>query len=267
MARTDNLRGIPLYYSGYHPPARWTMAGVQQILIDRLNAAVEEMIKRGLKFTRIYSLGAFNPKSTPWHSQGVAFDWSGVRLSDGLDVMLTDWKQYTLLLSGIDACLRMHFPVVLDPLYDPAHKDHFHVQPALNSDGSFNWEPAQGGNSKIRFAQHTLNLALDCGLEIDGVLGSETAGAIRSFEEKEGLPKTGKLGKKTYWRILEVIADLAGGGEEKIKEKGWILKVEGKEIPGVIYYGGQTYFPVREGLETLGYKISVEGKTITASKV
>lgn len=57
--------------------------------------------------------------------------------------------------------------------------------------------PDSPGSEYVRWVQTMLNLALNLQLPVDGVLSVETRSAIRSFQEKNGLPVTGIVGPDT----------------------------------------------------------------------
>ncbi|MEM8590171.1 MAG: extensin family protein [Pseudomonadota bacterium] len=64
------------------------------------------------------------------HAFGRAIDVAGFRLADGTMVMVTDWYRSTPGGAFLQAVARGacdHFSVVLTPVSDAAHRDHFHL--------------------------------------------------------------------------------------------------------------------------------------------
>ncbi|MBO0798626.1 MAG: peptidoglycan-binding protein, partial [Blastocatellia bacterium] len=73
--------------------------------------------------------------------------------------------------------------------------------------GSYIWPGLQvdqtGDNSEyVRWVQASLNQALNLNLPLTGVMDDETRNAIRSFQQREGLPVTGVVGPDTQQSLL-----------------------------------------------------------------
>ncbi|MCW2307913.1 peptidoglycan-binding domain-containing protein [Rhodobium gokarnense] len=70
--------------------------------------------------------------------------------------------------------------------------------------------PAPVGDDRIAKAQKALNNLGYGPLDVDGLMGSATAGAIRRFELDRGLPITGTIGDKLFLELIAIGAIPAG---------------------------------------------------------
>lgn len=59
--------------------------------------------------------------------------------------------------------------------------------------------------TQVRTLQHNLNKVVKSGLTIDGVCGTKTVAAIKTFQKKYGLKVDGVYGEKTYAKMKSVI--------------------------------------------------------------
>lgn len=66
--------------------------------------------------------------------------------------------------------------------------------------------PKPEGSEYVRWVQTMLNQALNLQLPVDGVMNVQTRSAIRSFQEKNGLPVTGIVGPDTERALLAAAA-------------------------------------------------------------
>ncbi|RKT44863.1 peptidoglycan-binding protein [Thiocapsa rosea] len=57
--------------------------------------------------------------------------------------------------------------------------------------------PTNASQAQVRWIQSTLNRVLSLRLAVDGVLGSQTRAAIRTFQQRQGLPVDGIVGRRT----------------------------------------------------------------------
>jgi len=71
-------------------------------------------------------------------------------------------------------------------------------------------QPGTEGSEYIRWVQTTLNQALNLQLPVDGISNVQTRSAIRSFQEKNGLPVTGMVGPDTERALMA-----AGSGQSQ----------------------------------------------------
>lgn len=63
-------------------------------------------------------------------------------------------------------------------------------------------QPVEQSTEFVRWVQTTLNQILNLQLPVDGVLNVQTRSAIRSFQEKNGLPATGVVGPDTQQALM-----------------------------------------------------------------
>ena len=92
------------------------------------------------------------------------------------------------------------YPRPAPPRDVPPTDDNRHTEQA-RSEGSGNppgTQPSEEpGSEYIRWVQDCLNRALGLQLPVDGIMSRETRSAVRSFQERQGLPITGLVGPET----------------------------------------------------------------------
>ncbi len=107
------------------------------------------------------------------HSQGIAIDVDGFWISDADHYMAlsapNDWGFYL----KIEATLRQVFGTVLNYDYNLYHRDHWHCD-LSRAPG---WRRVR---SLTIFAQRALNEIFSQDIEVDGIYGPETDGALRT---------------------------------------------------------------------------------------
>jgi peptidoglycan hydrolase-like protein with peptidoglycan-binding domain len=75
-------------------------------------------------------------------------------------------------------------------------------------------DQAREGGEFMRWAQNTLNKALNLNLQTNGVMDDATRNAIRSFQQREGLQVTGAIGPDTEQALIAVEKKTAPAAEE-----------------------------------------------------
>src|SRR5262245_2662725 len=75
-------------------------------------------------------------------------------------------------------------------------------------------DQAREGGEFVRWAQNTLNKALNLNLQTNGMMDDATRNAIRSFQEREGLQVTGAIGPDTEQALIAVDKKSASATEE-----------------------------------------------------
>jgi peptidoglycan hydrolase-like protein with peptidoglycan-binding domain len=72
------------------------------------------------------------------------------------------------------------------------------------------------GSEQIRWVQHRLNQLLNLNLPVDGLMSVATRSAVRSFQEKQGLPVDGIVGPPTEKALIDAGAQppSSAGGEK-----------------------------------------------------
>ena len=63
-------------------------------------------------------------------------------------------------------------------------------------------EPPAEGSEHVRWVQDSLNRILGLRLRVDGIMGPEVRSAVRSFQERQGLPVTGLVGPDTERALI-----------------------------------------------------------------
>ena len=232
-------------------------------LVTALGKFVHSMEKYGMGLEAVLTAGAYNCRYTRRtrvmspHGTGKAIDVDGVRFRGGREVLVRQYREETEVLDRVQACLRMHFGIVLDWRYNDLHRDHFHCD--------LTRKVGEAKKSLTSYLQAALNRVIDAELQVDGVLGRKTKAAIRKFEGQNGLPLTGIAKSRTLQALLGAAASGRDIEEERPGEE-WALAIDGKSIPNIINVDGRTYMPLRAGLEAIGYELTVEGRKIVAQK-
>ncbi|MBK8903634.1 MAG: DUF2272 domain-containing protein [Anaerolineaceae bacterium] len=85
-------------------------------------------------------------------------------------------------------------------------------------------EPVEQGSEFIRWVQSTLNYVMKLNLPVDGIMGSETRSAIRSFQERNGLFVDGIIGPDTK----AALSATRRGGLKSSPAKGEVDSLEGE---------------------------------------
>jgi len=63
------------------------------------------------------------------------------------------------------------------------------------------------GTSYVKWIQAALNALMDCGLEIDGIMGAGTATCVRQFQAMRKITVDGVVGKQTDWEIHSALGE------------------------------------------------------------
>jgi len=79
---------------------------------------------------------------------------------------------------------------------------------------SYEWmgEVSRGNPNYIRWVQQSLNKILSLQLKVDGISGTQTRSAVRSFQQKRGLVADGIVGSKTEAALMAAGAGPPPGG-------------------------------------------------------
>jgi hypothetical protein len=77
-------------------------------------------------------------------------------------------------------------------------------------------EPSAEGSEHVRWVQDSLDRILGLRLPVDGIMGPEVRSAVRSFQERQGLPITGLVGLDTERALIAASSgQLPGAGATK----------------------------------------------------
>ena len=133
----------------------------------------------------ITSAGTFVDKPGG-HGLGRGIDIDGIFWADKSFVTL-NYPQDRRFYLAVEAILRKHFGTVLNFEFNSAHKDHFHVDD-LTEPGFF---PRQ--RSKVLYLQMALTYISEMPVVIDGLIGTETNGALRTLLADLNLTRGSKL--------------------------------------------------------------------------
>jgi hypothetical protein len=88
--------------------------------------------------------------------------------------------------------------------------------PAPSSPEPPSAEPSAEGSEHVRWVQDSLNRILGLRLPVDGIMGPEVRSAVRSFQERQGLPITGLVGRDTERALIAASSgQLPGAGATK----------------------------------------------------
>jgi len=203
----DSLSGVPVHYD--RPPlAPYGSRGVPH----RFHCTDNFETKLNGCFTELWqvcplgraevitSAGAFVDKPG-FHGRGEAFDLDGLHWAGRAFVTL-NYPSDSRFYLGVEAVLRKHFGTVLDYHYNPAHRDHLHID--TGGEVGFN----RSLKSKVFFLQAALTEVLDIPVGIDGVWGDETSGAAAQALTRLGI--SGQLETKAVW--LQFLSQIATRG-------------------------------------------------------
>ncbi|MGH8035051.1 MAG: peptidoglycan-binding domain-containing protein, partial [Lysobacterales bacterium] len=80
--------------------------------------------------------------------------------------------------------------------------------PTLSAEPS---EPSAEGSEHVRWVQDSLNRILGLRLPLDGIMGPEVRSAVRSFQERQGLPITGLVGPDTERALMAATSGQSPG--------------------------------------------------------
>ena len=70
---------------------------------------------------------------------------------------------------------------------------------------------APGGGEYVRWVQDALNRALGLRLPVNGIMDAATRSAVRSFQERQGLPITGLVGPETERALITAVSGQSPG--------------------------------------------------------
>lgn len=149
----------------------------------------------------IASAGAYVNKPT-YHGLGRAFDLDVIRWRNAACQPLAQHHASRYLSQrrryiGVDALARRWFKYVLDAWYNPAHRDHLHLD-----DGGGALVFNTGYRSDTVFVQRAANLMIRAGLAIDGVYGPKTDHAFRVMKNRVDVPHRVSVSPRVYRRFL-----------------------------------------------------------------
>ncbi len=198
LVQFSRLAGAPVHYARppvapYGTPGRPHTLSARAGFVIRLNRCFEELWEvtgRG-PARAIASAGAYVAKPG-MHGLGRAFDLDGLFWAGTSIVTLRDGYQGgdRARYFAVEAMLHRHFGLVLDYLYNPAHRDHFHVDDSR----PVGFRP--GSRAQVLFVQGALGAIMGYPLETDGACGPLTRAALaragealrltRALEDPEG---------------------------------------------------------------------------------
>jgi len=137
-----------------------------------------------------------------YHGLGRAFDLDVVRWRNAAcrpirghhrSQHLSQRRRYI----GVDALARRWFKYVLDAWYNPAHRDHMHLD-----DGGGALVFNTGYRSDTVFIQRAANLMINAGLVIDGIYGPLTDAAFHKMKNRVDVPHRVASSPRVYRRFL-----------------------------------------------------------------
>ncbi len=149
----------------------------------------------------IATAGVYVNKPT-YHGLGRAFDLDIVRWQNTACRPLSGHHAGRHLAQrrryiGVDALARRWFKYVLDAWYNPAHRDHLHLD-----DGGGALVFNAGYRSDTVFVQRAANVMMRAGLVVDGLYGPLTDRAFRTMKNRLDVPHRVSVSPRVYRRFL-----------------------------------------------------------------
>jgi len=134
------------------------------------------------------------------HGRGAAFDFDAAFWPEYKMTTLDFPVDFELYL-GIESYLRRHFGIVLNYLYNNAHKDHWHVDTSVTTGFSTK------SRSKVIYLQMTLSYLYELDVVIDGIWGPQTRRALNATADRLGItdPRT----KSGWMKYLDLTGKVA----------------------------------------------------------
>ncbi len=222
----------------------------------------------------VASAGTFVSGNPGLHGSGRAFDLDGIFWQNRSFVTLNDGFRGgdIKFYFGVNAVLQKHFGVVLNYLFNPDHRDHFHIDDSLPV--GFD----AGARSKVTFLQgalvHIMGVSIGLGSspdpgDIDGEYGPNTdRGVIKALAT---LGINGSLTTKSVWlSLLDALARKAFGITAPASRSiTFTTPVEGQQfsLADTVIFTGTTESGVAavkllaENRFDLGGRISVSGNS------
>lgn len=109
------------------------------------------------------------------------------------------------------------------PVMRPKPRPRIRIPPRLPlTSAAYDTDGIRECNEQIRWVQDSLNRILSLNLPVDGVMNVETRSAVRSFQQRQGLPVTGIVGPDIQQALLAAIRSPGGanGGSAAIDASG-----------------------------------------------
>jgi Putative peptidoglycan binding domain len=89
------------------------------------------------------------------------------------------------------------------PVMRPKPRPRIRIPPRLPlTSAAYDTDGIRECNEQIRWVQDSMNRILSLNLPVDGVMSVETRSAVRSFQQRQGLPVTGIVGPDTQQALL-----------------------------------------------------------------
>ena len=205
MSRPDNnfkkLAGVPVNYDRLGDPYGYGSRGKPSIFHttvdfqDSLEAFFSDLWS-ACPFGQaevICSAGAWVDKPG-YHGLGRAFDLDCIHWDKKVFITKNYNKDKQFYL-GVESILRKYFPTVLNYKYNASHEDHFHIQ-----DDGYEIAFHRRSKSVTYFIQMALTEVYKNVVEIDGIFGSETRGALESV--LKSLNMNSDLSQPEDWRAF-----------------------------------------------------------------
>ncbi|MCZ6782212.1 MAG: monofunctional biosynthetic peptidoglycan transglycosylase [Proteobacteria bacterium] len=160
---------------------------------QRLDAAFEELWRvcpRG-RAELVVTAGTWADRKG-YHGLGRAFDLDGIFWPGGQTFLAISYPTQPKFYLAVEAVLRCHFGVVLGYLYNPAHRDHLHVDDGCE----VGFDPC--ARSAVLFVQAVLARLLGAPVEANGAFDAATREHLARAQAALGI--AGDLGDPEVWR-------------------------------------------------------------------
>jgi hypothetical protein len=218
----NEINGMSVNYAR-KPVSEYGTKGKQYTFYcnDKFFANVERFFEdlsalSGLGMPQVLTSAGFYVAKNGYHGHGRAFDLDALFWKNRKFVTLNAYPEQPKFYMAVECVIRRHFGLCLGWLYNPAHRDHFHIDDSKTVDFHEN------SRSNILFiqgiAQHIFGM--DC--DIDGLYGKGTETCLEQMLVDTGLRNTSFsviINVKREWREFLKFVALLGFSGKKSKAK------------------------------------------------
>lgn len=230
LVKFDSLSGVPCFYapanSAYANLKKCRKSRVRKLnptFLRRLQACITELeLVADPTFGTLKAItsgGAYVDKPG-WHSKGKAYDLGGLHWGQAKLTTLEMARAYHFnalskipyrFYLGCEAILRRHFGTVLGIHFNPAHYNHWHIDPGTKVGY---WPKGFGANTRVKFLQEALTWIwqVECGAT-DGDEGKKTRKGIKEIRERLFL---GPLTDQSAWMQFLLLSALKTFGSSSL---------------------------------------------------
>jgi len=209
METIPHISNIPLHYARQTQSMYGTQGVPQSFQIEsefleQMTECFDELFAECPlgKPNVITCAGIYVDRAPSMHTYGRAFDLDAL-FWDNYNLVSLNFHNDKELYLGIESFLRLHNGIVLSYYYNDDHKDHWHIDNSVE-----NVDFHTGSESSVYYLQLVSTYIYEHPVEIDGIYGPQTEGAINHIKNLLGL--TGNITTpNTYKAILRKTGKLA----------------------------------------------------------